>query len=348
LKRCQVFDRRKVGGWSDEEVCNLAEKELVEKGSILAIVNTRKSARSLYRLVAEKDIAPVYHLSTNMCPKHRLDVLSTIKEMLKEKKPVICISTQLIEAGVDIDFGSVIRYLAGLDSITQAAGRCNREGIRQVGNVWIVNPKDEDVRKLIDIMEGQKVAERVLDEFAAQPMSFSNNLLGLEAMGEYYRYYFFVRKDEMDYSIGASSPAGREDNLFNLLSSNQFSCSSYQRINNTNPSQPFKQSFQTASNAFKAIDSYTRGVVAPYGKEGKKLIADLCSAHDLDKQFGLVKKAQRYSVNLLSHEFKQMIEMQAIHEVQDGTGIFYMQNQYYHPNFGWSTEVVNEMDLLII
>ena len=87
-----------------------------------------------------------------MCPAHRLDVLDTSRKSLKIYEPVICVSTQLIEAGVDIDFGSVIRYLAGLDSIAQAAGRCNRHGVRPgLGNVWIVNPKEENIEKLKDI-----------------------------------------------------------------------------------------------------------------------------------------------------------------------------------------------------
>ncbi len=72
-----------------------------------------------------------------------------------EKKPVICVSTQLIEAGVDIDFGAVIRYLAGLDSIAQSAGRCNRHGVREgLGSVWVVNPQEENIERLQDIKIG--------------------------------------------------------------------------------------------------------------------------------------------------------------------------------------------------
>jgi len=89
-----------------------------------------------------------------MCPAHRMNVIDAIKICLDpaNPKPVICVSTQLIEAGVDIDFGCVIRYLAGLDSIAQAAGRCNRNGLRmKPGRVLVVNPSQENLERLPDI-----------------------------------------------------------------------------------------------------------------------------------------------------------------------------------------------------
>jgi CRISPR-associated endonuclease/helicase Cas3 len=347
LRRVEVFDRRKIGGWNDEEVAELVEQELREKGSALIIVNTRNSARSLYKTIAEKKIAQVYHLSTNMCPTHRLKVLSDVKKQLLKEQPVICVSTQLIEAGVDIDFGSVIRYLAGLDSIVQAAGRCNRNGKRMLGNVWIVNPSKENIEKLKDIGIGQTVAERVLDEFNKNPEAFENDRLGLNAMAEYYKYYFYQRKDDMIYKLSKNSPVGRDDNLFNLLSVNTISVAEHERVTNSAPAIPFKQSFKTAAKAFYAIDSPTRGVIVPYGKEGEQIVSELCGAFALEKQYKLLKKAQRYSVNLFPHQLIQMAEIKAIQEVQEGSGIFYLDYQYYSDQFGWSEETVNEMKTLI-
>jgi CRISPR-associated endonuclease/helicase Cas3 len=299
LKRVEVFDERKVGGWSEEEVAELAERQLQEKGSVLIVVNTKKSARALYQAIGDRKIAGVhlYHLSTNMCPAHRLKVLDEIKEKLKPEKeePVICVSTQLIEAGVDIDFGAVIRYLAGLDSIAQSAGRCNRHGVRPgFGNVWIVNPKDENIEKLKDIVIGREKAQRVLDDFKDKP-----DLIGLEAMAAYYKYYYHERKDEMRYKVGADT-VGRDDDLFNLLSTNTLLVEAYQGIHQAAPEVVFPQSFQTASKAFRVIDSPTRGVVVQYKKKGKKddeedgeeLVKDLCGAHELEKQYKLLKKAQ--------------------------------------------------------
>ena len=81
LKRVEVFDRRKVGGWSDKEIADLAVQELREKGSVLIVANTKKSAYSLHQAIAEMELPCIhlYHLSTNMCPAHRLKILNKIK-----------------------------------------------------------------------------------------------------------------------------------------------------------------------------------------------------------------------------------------------------------------------------
>lgn len=100
-------------------------ERLLEEKQALCIVNTRKRAQSLYENL-EGD--GVYHLSTSMYPKHRKRILNQITERLKSGKRCVLISTSLVEAGIDLDFQTVYRQLAGLDSIAQAAGRCNREG----------------------------------------------------------------------------------------------------------------------------------------------------------------------------------------------------------------------------
>lgn len=348
LKRVEVFDQTKIGGWDEEEVAELADQQLREKGSVLIVVNTKASARSIYQAVLQKSNVISYHLSTNMCPAHRLEILDKVKEKLANKEPVICVSTQLIEAGVDIDFGSVIRYLAGMDSIAQAAGRCNRNGKRKShGNVWIVNPKQENTDKLKDIKIGIEKSERILSEFKADSERFKNDRIGLETMEVYYKYYFYERKDEMAYNVGKDSPVGQDDNLFNLLSINTLSKEEYKRINNTVPKIPFTQSFLTSSKAFRVIDNTTQGVVVPFG-EGEEIIKDLCGADDLEKQFDLIKKAQRYSVNLFPYEFRKMADANAIREVQKGAGIYYLDEQYYSEKFGWSDDPVNDMKTQIV
>lgn len=345
LKRVEVFDKRKVGGWSAEEVAELAEGQLHEKGSVLAVVNTKKSARALYQAVVDRKIPYIhlYHLSTNMCPAHRLRVLNKIKAKLKSKtaKPVICISTQLIEAGVDIDFGAVIRYLAGMDSIAQSAGRCNRHGIREgLGNVFIVNPQEENIDRLKDIVIGADKAQTVLADFKSK-----SNLIGLEAMAAYFEKYYFARKDEMRYNVGVND-IGRSDDLFNLLSINSLSVEAHRRMYRTVPEFQFVQSFQSAAKAFRVIDSPTRGVIVPY-QEGNEIINELCGASDLEKEFRLLKKAQRYSVNLLRHELDKLEKAGAIHEVQKGAGVFYLNKEYYSKDFGWSEEPVSNAEVLI-
>lgn len=107
----------------------LANEELAarmtETEQVLCIVNTRKRAREIFQLLPEEGR---FHLSTLMTPQDRKRVLDAVRERLKERKPCRVVSTSLVEAGVDVDFPAVWREVAGLDSILQAAGRCNREG----------------------------------------------------------------------------------------------------------------------------------------------------------------------------------------------------------------------------
>jgi CRISPR-associated endonuclease/helicase Cas3 len=348
LKRVEVHDERKPGGWTVAEVADLAERALQEKGSLLVVVNTRTAARSIYQEIKARSLAETYHLSTNMCPAHRLETLANVRAKLDAKEPVICVSTQLIEAGVDIDFGAVIRYLAGLDSIAQTAGRCNRHGIREgSGSVWVVNPQEENLDRLPDIKVGREKAQTVLDDFKVSPERFSDDRIGLNAIAEYYRYYYQVKKDEMRYPVGANSPVGRSDDLFNLLSLNTLSADTYQRIHQAAPDILLRQSFKSAAQLFHVIESATRGVVVPYG-EGETVITDLCGAPELEKQYKLVKRAQRYSVNLFAHEFDKLFKIGAIKEVQPGAGIYHLDDRHYSKEFGWSDEPVSDMKTLLV
>lgn len=349
LKRVEVHDGRKPGGLMNTEIAGLAEEALGEKGSVLIVVNTRASARAMYQEIIQWDLdAKIYHLSTNMCPAHRVDKLGEIKDRLKADEPVICVSTQLIEAGVDIDFGAVIRALAGLDSITQSAGRCNRHGLREeLGSVWVVNPQDENLERLPDIKVGREHAQRVLDDFRDDPERYENDRIGLSAVAEYYDWYYRSQTDKMGYPVDKDSSVGRDDTLFNLLSTNPHAIHAYQAIHRAAPDVFLRQSFRTASREFRVIDSPTRGVIVPY-KEGEEIITELCSARELEKQIKLLKQAQRYSVNLFTHQFDKLSRAGAIQEVQQGAGIYYLDKEYYSEEFGWSDEPVNGMELLIV
>jgi CRISPR-associated endonuclease/helicase Cas3 len=349
LKRVEVHDLRRVCGWSEDETADLALGQLHKTGSVLIVVNTKKAAMNLYLRLKGCIPAETYHLSTNMCPAHRLYVLDEIKKCLDSGRNVVCVSTQLIEAGIDIDFGSVIRYLAGLDSIAQAAGRCNRNGLMQgLGQVFVINPREENLEKLIDINEGRKIAERVLDEFKSDPSAFDGDLLSPPAMERYYQYYYYARKEDMTYTFENKNLIGRADNLFNLLSNNELSLEEFKRINNTSPNLFMHQSFMTAAKAFKAIDSVMRGVIVPYGEEGKRLVNDLCASPVIEKEYKLLRKAQRYSVNLYNYAIDKLVSHGVIREVQEGTGILYLFEHYYSDEFGVSAIQINESESLII
>lgn len=348
LRRVEVDDKRKTGGWSEDDVANEAQQELENTGSVLIIVNTKAQAREIYKR-CKQITGEIFHLSTSMCPAHRMDVLDKVKECLNpdNSKPVICVSTQLIEAGVDVDFGSVIRYLAGLDSITQAAGRCNRNGLRQTGRVVVVNPANENLDKLPDIRTAKEKAERVLDEYRNSPLSFDNDRISPTAMTRYYRYHFFDRKHEMDYPV-SSKEVGRDDTLLSLLSTNVLSVNAYTRTNNMAPPIDIRQSFKTAAEAFKVIEAPTEGVIVPYGDEGKRIITGLFStAGRFEKKYELLKAAQRYSVNMFPYEIAKLRQTGSLREVLEGSGILCLDPQHYSNEFGASVERVAFMETLI-
>ena len=323
LKRVAVSDSRKPCGWTDDEIAALVADEVRKTGSCLIIVNMKRSARSLFNSVQGKTPAECYHLSTGMCPAHRKKVLNTIRERIKPENnlPTVCVSTQLIEAGVDIDFGSVIRFNAGLDSIAQAAGRCNRNGKRDIGHVYIVNPAEEHIDCLKDIAIGKEKTERVLSDFEENAEKFQNDLIGPKSLEWYYENYFFSRKKDMDYPV-TPKEAGRTDSLLSLLSTNTLATEAYKNTHGEYPKFCLRQSFMTAGKLFKSIDAPTQSVVVKYGEDGGKLVGQLCAAFDLEKQYNLLQKAQQYSVNLFPHEFKKLCDMGALYRAQEDTDIF--------------------------
>lgn len=333
LKRVEVLNRRKPGGWSNEEVATLALEETKKAKSCLVIVNTKKSAQALFQLCRSQSDLPIYHLSTNMCPAHRRAILDEIRQRLEAKEPLLCISTQLIEAGVDVDFGAVIRSVAGLDSIAQAAGRCNRNGLLDVGYVHVVNLSEERVDMLKDIACGQRVTERLLDEFEKEPTKFGNNLLGPTAIECYFHYYFAERRGEMDYLV-SSKVLGHDDTLLNLLAGNANAAAEFRRCQGTPFNLYLRQSFMSAAKAFKSIDAPTRGVIVPYGHEGEELINKMKGTYLVEKQFDLLRQARQYSVNVFSHDLQKLLDDGAVREIQEGIDILYLDSLYYYDDFG--------------
>lgn len=342
LHRVDVQNICKVGGWSESEISDFALKKFNETGSCLLIVNTKDWAIRLYRLCAEqvpKDA--IFHLSTNQYPAHRKALLDEVKRRLKNNEPVLCLSTQLIEAGVDVDFASVIRFIAGLDSIAQAAGRCNRNGRLDSASVFVVNPDKESTKLLQDIEIGKQKAERVFGE------SF-DNVLSPEAIQRYFQYYFFDRKDQMSYPCKDSQ--GSPNTLLNLLAcqSNNPKSSHGERLKNKKLPN-LQQAFMEAGNAFKAIDAPTQPLIVQHG-DGKTLVTDLCAvAKEFDpaKYYKLLRRAQKYSVNVFPNVWKKLLEAGAIEEIQE-EGLYYLREEFYSEAFGLSEAPVGALSIQMV
>ena len=355
LKRVEVRDRRKAGGWTYDEIAALAMSELARAGSCLVIVNTKDAAKQVFqRCVQGLNAETVFHLSTDMCPAHRKAVLGrkqipdggTVIGRLALGLPVLCVSTQLIEAGVDVDFGAVIRSLAGLDSIAQAAGRCNRNGRSETGTVHVVDAADEKVERLIDIKIGREVTQRILDDFKHDPSRYSHSLVSPQALQDYYKYFFYKRADLMAYPVGEKQ-VGRDDNLLNLLGPNDQASSEYGKQHKQMPDIFLRQAFMTAANIFETIDAPTQGVVVPYGEEGKALIAELHAAFKLDSEFDLLRRAQQYTVNVFPQVLEKLQTANALNIAEEGKlRILCVDSRYYSAQFGLSTEPVSLMEFL--
>ncbi len=339
LRRVEVIDKREPGGCSYDQIAELIKEELSITGSVLTIVNTKKAAEHLYESCKDFD-AKVYHLSTNQCPQHRLELIDKIRELAvpESDAPVVCISTQLIEAGVDVDFGTVIRFVAGLDSIAQAAGRCNRSGKRkQRGRVLLVNPIQERIDMIPEIKIGKEKAERVLGEYDKNPSQFAGSLVSTQALTLYFEYYFYERSQYMDYPV-SSDVNVQDDSLLEVLSGNSKAVNIYQRANGKNSTLQLRQSFATAGKLFSAIDSQTQGVIVPY-ESGKEIIAALCASEDITREKVLLKQAQRYTVNCYKQKLTELNKAGALHDI-GGSGVYCLHGQHYSKDFGISVESV--------
>ena len=152
---------------------DLADRIAQEQGA-LCVVNTRQDARDLYAELTARKPGDTFHLSTWMCPAHRRDVITQIRGRLKAGTPTYVVSTSLIEAGVDLDFPAVFRALAGLDSLAQAAGRCNREGKLARGQVYIFEaPKPCVMGTLQKAIFAANLLSEGLEEAPHHPAAFT-------------------------------------------------------------------------------------------------------------------------------------------------------------------------------
>ncbi len=343
LDRVDITNRCEAKGWSLVDMRNFVLEKFEQTQSVLVIVNTKAWAQKIYVACKAAGIAEnsLFHLSTNQCAAHRkalLDGAFGIKHELKAGHPVLCISTQLIEAGVDVSFACVIRFLAGLDSIAQAAGRCNRHGERKdeegnsiKGQVYIVRPDSENTDMLPEIEVGKRCAQRVFDEINDAHLPYK--AVSPEVIQRYFQYFFHNRKSQMCYPL---DKAGNRT-LLNLLSDNEGNVygnkNDVRRKNRQGPL--LMQSFMEAGKAFKAIDAPTQSVIVPFG-EGAILIAELCRLDPLYPEFYKnLKKAQKFSVNVFPNVWEQLMKAKAVKSIQD-TGIYFLLDSNYDEAFGLS------------
>lgn len=323
FKRTEVIDKTKEYGMSVEELADFAMEIMDNHYSLLVICNTKKSAFNLYeqlKLLNHSREYKLFHLSTSMCMQHRKDTLAEInmalddinRSMKKNVQPehkVICVATQLVEAGVDFSFENVIRVIAGMDNITQAAGRCNRNNdFNRICNVYIVNMKssDENLKMLREIQISQRCSGGILKLFAQNPDKYDNDLLSDGSIDAYYNNLFSDDeiKKAFDYPVKIE---GMSFKLFDMLSHNK----DLYKMSEAAGKYILKQSFKTANSKFTVFDENTTDVIVPYNDEAESIIADLCSekaGFDYNYLKDLIKKAKKYTIQIFEYQKMELAD----------------------------------------
>ena len=326
FKRTDIIPVVSEYGHTYEETVLFCKNRFDENGNLLVILNTKKSARTLFNLmrdVCNNDVT-IVHLSTSMCAKHRCEVLDNVRKLLNENKPVICITTQLIEAGVDISFKCVVRSVAGVDNVLQASGRCNRNGeCSSIAPVYMIKIKDENLRCLREIQIAQNTTIGMLNSV--------KDISTTDAITDYFnKLYHNNGTTKLSYPINDNT-----DTLLNLLSTNTANLSTASSYSKEILNYKYNaQSFKTAGTLFKVIDDNTTGVIIPYDDTAKKLIETIRKTN-----FNLtnnLKKLQRYTVNVYDNQYQRLIDIGAVETLDNG--VLILNGMSYNRDYGIDIE----------
>jgi CRISPR-associated endonuclease/helicase Cas3 len=293
LERVKV---RLPADWNTPTSWDTLADEIKQHDSALTIVNRRNDARELWGLMPEGTL----HLSALMCGEHRSQLIQQIKVQLKNGIPTRVVSTQLVEAGVDVDFPVVYRALAGLDSIAQAAGRCNREGRLERGEVVVFVPPKPAPPGLL--RKGEDACRSVLHAYPGQPLE-----RGL--FGKYFEKLYHA----CDLDVQGISDLLKVDG------------------------QTLAVNFRTAADKFKLIqDEDSAPVIVRYrGMDGNddkvdKLLNTL--KKDGPKRW-LMRQLQRYTVTIHSQESLKLLSQGDVEEAIPGLYV-QVSDWLYHPDLG--------------
>jgi CRISPR-associated endonuclease/helicase Cas3 len=273
--------------------------QLAAHDTVLAIVNTRRHARELHAQMPEGTL----HLSALMCGAHRSAVIADIKRRLRDSTPTRVISTQLVEAGVDIDFPVVYRALAGLDSIAQAAGRCNREGRMVTGQVVVFVPPEPPPPGLL--RKGADASRSVLYGFAGDP-------LARDLFSSYFERLYYSCDLDVEHIADKLKVDG----------------------------QTLAVNFRTAAERFRLIeDEDSVPVIVLYrGPDGTDARVEslIASLRKNGPKRWLMRALQRYTVNIHRREASRLQEQGGVEELAPGLFV-QVSDWLYHPVLGLVT-----------
>ena len=273
------FDFEKV--FNPEPIEDIAS-ELSCYDSCMCVVNTKKIAKDLY-LKLKDECDNVYHLSASMTPDHRSDVLNEIRKKLDNKEPCHLVSTQLIEAGVDIDFPVVYRQVCSMDSLLQAAGRCNREGrLADVGKVFVFDLEEDEYTLRSEHSISQDISR-------CKPILKEIHDAGLEDIDTCHVKRFF------------KVSRGRDIVDYREIYAKHFRCNPNKKV--------FTFDYKTISENYKFIEEDTVGIFIPYSNKALEILDDLENGtFDLND----MSAVGRNSVAVPYYLYKEMVERRLI------------------------------------
>jgi CRISPR-associated endonuclease/helicase Cas3 len=282
-----------MGKLANEEVA----QHVAAQRRILCIVNTRQRASDLFQLIRE--LPDAFHLSARMCPAHRTNTLAKIRRQLENGRNCRVVATQLVEAGVDLDFPVVYREMAGLDAIAQAAGRCNRNANLDYGEVKVFLPEDGGIPRIFRRAAG--AADSVLRRFK-DPFS-------PEALTDYFRQIYTIADQELD---AKQILANLEDGA-----------------------RAADLPFRDVAQKFRLIESDMLPVIVPWEKKAEKLIAKLAYA---EFPGSVLRQLQSYTVQVYPQDYARLASSGAIRLIQERYLALVSLVPFYRPDCGLSVE----------
>ncbi|MCD7782334.1 MAG: hypothetical protein LUI15_00305 [Firmicutes bacterium] len=316
FKRTNIIEKCK-SEMSYEEIVDFADSILKNKNNVLIICNKKIEAAQIYnqcRNLSENIIC--FHLSSAMCMEHRRVVLDVAESTRKTKK-VILVSTQVVESGVDISYESVIRIQAGIDSIVQAAGRCNRNGeSAEPAEVYVIRLKGESLSNLTEIQKGKEATFSVINSGKNYSSLDSD-----EAISDYYKKYYQEEcKNYQDYFVSKELPS-----IYSMLSDNRKLVDKHEYY--------LTQSFKTAGGLFNVFDYEGIDIVVPYG-DNHSLIDDLinCDEYDLKKGKELLRQVKPYTVSLFKWQFDKIFKQGGL--ISTSLGVMILNEEWYDDSLG--------------
>ena len=274
------------GEWTKQELVNRLQADT----QALCILNTREQVQEIYEALGGRE--GLYHLSTYMYPFHRREKLREIRERLMAGQPCCVIATSLVEAGVDLDFQVVYRELSGIDSVIQAAGRCNREGRRATTEsiTHVFQFVKEERKRNHVIKQAAAVSEQILKEF--------EDIGSLEAISEYFNRLYYVKGDGLD-----------KKNILGVL----------------NQTKPDAIPFQWLAKEFKIIENPGKTILITDTAEAKALEEQLRYGERTKR---LMRQTGQYSVNVFDGIYERLNAAGMLDEIDETIAVLRNLEQY--------------------